>query len=57
MAFENFFELDALDVCQPDACRLAGFNEVMTVLLLAKRHDVPCLPHSGAVGVMNYHVS
>ena len=57
MAFKNFFEMGAMDVCQLDAVRLGGFSEVLTVLLLAKKFGIPVCPHSGAVGLMNYHVS
>jgi L-fuconate dehydratase len=39
-----------------DAVRLGGFNEVLTVLVLAAKFGVPVCPHSGAVGLMNYHV-
>ncbi|OCF57855.1 hypothetical protein L486_05320 [Kwoniella mangroviensis CBS 10435] len=56
MAFKQFFELEAYDVCQMDAVRVGGFNEVLTILLMAKKYGVPVCPHSGAVGLMNYHV-
>ena len=34
-----------------DACRLAGVNEVVAVLLLAARFGVPVCPHAGGVGL------
>ena len=41
----------AMDVCQIDACRLGGVNEVVAVLLLAARFGVPVCPHAGGVGL------
>ena len=38
-------------VCQIDACRLGGVNEVVAVLLLAARFGVPVCPHAGGVGL------
>ena len=42
-----------------DACRLAGVNEVLAVLLLAAKFGVPVCPHAGGVGLCEYvqHVS
>lgn len=49
----------AVDVAQVDACRLGGVNEVLAVLLLAKKFNVPIVPHSGGVGLPEYtqHIS
>ena len=38
-------------MCQIDACRLGGVNEVVAVLLLAARFGVPVCPHAGGVGL------
>ena len=38
-------------VCQIDACRLGGVNEVVAVLLLAAKFGVPVCPHAGGVGL------
>ncbi len=40
-----------MDVCQIDACRLGGVNEVVAVLLLAAKFGVPVCPHAGGVGL------
>ena len=45
---------DALGICQIDACRLAGVNEVIAVLLLAAKFGVPVCPHAGGVGLCEY---
>jgi L-fuconate dehydratase len=57
--FKQMLESGAMQFCQLDACRLAGVNEVLAVLLLARRFDVPVCPHAGGVGLCEYvqHVS
>ena len=40
----------ARSAVQIDACRLGGVNEVLAVLLLAAKFDVPVCPHAGGVG-------
>ncbi|KHN99036.1 L-galactonate dehydratase [Metarhizium album ARSEF 1941] len=52
--FKQMLMNDAIDVCQIDACRLGGVNEVMAVLLMAKKYGVPVVPHSGGVGLPEY---
>ena len=42
---------NAIGVCQVDACRLGGVNEVLAVLLLAAQFGVPVCPHAGGVGL------
>ena len=37
--FKQFLAANALQFCQIDACRLAGVNEVLAVLLLAAKHN------------------
>lgn len=50
--FKQLLQADAIDVCQIDACRLGGVNEVMAVLLMAKKFGIPIVPHSGGVGLV-----
>ncbi len=52
--FKQFMQSKALQVCQLDCCRLGGVNEVMAVLLLAARFDIPVCPHAGGVGLCEY---
>ena len=52
--FKQFFQLQALDICQIDSCRLASINEIITVLLMAHKFNVPIFPHSGGVGLAEY---
>jgi L-fuconate dehydratase len=52
--FKQFMDAGAIDVVQIDACRLGGVNEVLAVLLLAAKHDLPVCPHAGGVGLCEY---
>jgi L-fuconate dehydratase len=52
--FKQLFQLQAIDFCQVDSCRLGGVNEVLAVLLLAAKHGVPVCPHAGGVGLCEY---
>jgi L-fuconate dehydratase len=49
--FKQLMQAGAIDYCQIDACRLAGVNEVIAVLLLAAKFGVPVCPHAGGVGL------
>ncbi len=52
--FKQLLQADAIGFCQIDACRLAGVNEVMAVLLLAAKFNIPVCPHAGGVGLCEY---
>jgi L-fuconate dehydratase len=54
IVFKQLFQAEAIDVCQIDACRLGGVNEVIAVLLLARKFGVPVCPHAGGVGLCEY---
>jgi L-fuconate dehydratase len=54
IVFKQFFQAEAIDVCQLDACRLGGVNEAIAVLLLAAKFGVPVCPHAGGVGLCEY---
>jgi len=49
--FKQLFQADAIAVCQIDAARLGGVNEVIAVLLLAAEYGIPVCPHAGGVGL------
>jgi L-fuconate dehydratase len=49
--FKQFLQAGAIDVLQLDACRVAGVNENLAILLLAKKFEVPVCPHAGGVGL------
>ncbi|MCB9948214.1 MAG: L-fuconate dehydratase [Rhodospirillaceae bacterium] len=52
--FKQLFQAQAIDVCQIDACRLGGVNEVLAVLLMAAKFGIPVWPHAGGVGLCEY---
>jgi L-fuconate dehydratase len=52
--FKQLIMRGAIDVVQIDACRLGGVNEVMAVLLMAAKYDLPVCPHAGGVGLCEY---
>jgi L-fuconate dehydratase len=49
--FKQFLQAGGMGVCQIDACRLGGVNEVVAVLLLAAKFGVPVCPHAGGLGL------
>jgi L-fuconate dehydratase len=52
--FKQLMQAGGLSVCQVDACRLGGVNEVLAVLLLAARFEIPVCPHAGGLGLSEY---
>ena len=52
--FKQFMQAGAMQFCQIDSCRLGGVNEVLAVILLAKKFGVPVCPHAGGVGLCEY---
>lgn len=45
--FKQMLQAEALDAVQLDACRLAGVNEILIVLLMSAKFNIPVVPHSG----------
>lgn len=52
--FKQLLQAGAVDVIQPDACRVGGVNEVLAIILLARKFNVPIVPHSGGIGLPEY---
>ncbi|HFI1930128.1 TPA: enolase C-terminal domain-like protein [Yersinia enterocolitica] len=52
--FKQMFQTGSLDFCQLDPARLGGLNEVLAVLLLAAKFNIPVCPHGGGVGLCQY---
>jgi L-fuconate dehydratase len=52
--FKQLLQANAIGFCQLDAARLGGVNEVLAVLLLAAKFNVPVCPHAGGVGLCEY---
>ena len=57
--FKQLFQAEAFSICQIDACRVGGVNEVLAILLMAAKFGVPVCPHAGGVGLCEYvqHIS
>jgi L-fuconate dehydratase len=49
--FKQILQAGAADVLTIDACRVAGVNENLAILLLAAKYGVPVCPHAGGVGL------
>lgn len=52
--FKQFLQSGGMGVCQIDSCRIGGVNEILAVLLMAAKYNVPVCPHAGGVGLCEY---
>lgn len=52
--FKQLLEAKAIDICQIDSCRVGGVNEVLAILLMAAKYNIPVCPHAGGVGLCEY---
>ncbi len=51
IVFKQLLQANAISFVQIDACRTAGVNEAIAVMLLAAKFGVPVCPHAGGVGL------
>lgn len=49
--FKQLLQLNAISVMQIDATRVAGVNENLANILLAKKFGIPVCPHAGGIGL------
>ncbi|XP_078543579.1 mitochondrial enolase superfamily member 1 isoform X2 [Lissotriton helveticus] len=49
--FKQFLQAKALQYLQIDSCRLGSVNENLSVMLMAKKFQIPVCPHAGGVGL------
>lgn len=56
VVFKNFLQANAIHYVQADATRLAGVSEFLTVSLLAKKFNLPLVPHVGDMGQIHQHL-
>jgi L-fuconate dehydratase len=54
--FKNFLEAGCVAFLQPDCTRLGGVSEFLTVSLLARKYNVPVVPHVGDMGQIHQHL-
>ena len=52
--FKQLMQAGAIGICQIDSCRVGGVNEILAILLLAAKFDIPVCPHAGGVGLCEY---
>ncbi|NQY11045.1 MAG: L-fuconate dehydratase [Flavobacteriales bacterium] len=52
--FKQLLQANSIEVCQIDSCRVGGVNEVLAILLMAAKFNVPVCPHAGGVGLCEY---
>jgi L-fuconate dehydratase len=52
--FKQFIKEGAIDIVQIDSCRMGGLNEVLAVMLMAAKYELPVWPHAGGVGLCEY---
>jgi L-fuconate dehydratase len=52
--FKQLFQANGIGICQIDACRVGGVNEVLAILLMAAKFGIPVCPHAGGVGLCEY---
>src|SRR5579863_7126925 len=49
--FKQLFQAQAVDLIQIDATRVAGVNENLAILLMARKFGIRVFPHAGGVGL------
>ncbi|MGB9183284.1 MAG: enolase C-terminal domain-like protein [Solirubrobacteraceae bacterium] len=49
--FKQLLQAGGVDVINLDACRVAGINENVAILVLAAKYGVPVCPHAGGLGL------
>ncbi len=54
VVFKQLMQAEAIDFCQIDSCRMGGVNEILSVILMAKKFGIPVCPHAGGVGLCEY---
>jgi len=56
IVFKNYLEAGCVAFLQPDCTRLGGVSEFLTVSLLARKYNVPGVPHVGDMGQIHQHL-
>tara|TARA_R110000868_G_scaffold121034_3_gene321229 strand:+ start:153992 stop:155311 length:1320 start_codon:yes stop_codon:yes gene_type:complete len=52
--FKQLLQANAIGICQIDSCRVGGVNEILAILLMAAKFNIPVCPHAGGVGLCEY---
>jgi L-fuconate dehydratase len=56
LMFKNFFLYGGVHFVQADCTRLAGVSEFLAVSLMAKKFQLPVVPHVGDMGQIHQHL-
>lgn len=54
--FKNFMQANAVRYVQVDCTRVGGVSEFITVSLLARKFELPVVPHVGDMGQIHQHL-
>ena len=54
--FKNYLQASAAGFLQPDCVRLGGVSEFIVVSLMARKFNVPVVPHVGDMGQIHQHL-
>jgi L-fuconate dehydratase len=54
VVFKQLLQANAIGICQIDSCRVGGVNEILAILLMAAKFNIPVCPHAGGVGLCEY---
>ncbi|SIS48318.1 L-fuconate dehydratase [Zobellia uliginosa] len=52
--FKQLMQANAIGICQIDSCRVGGVNEILAILFMAAKFNIPVCPHAGGVGLCEY---
>lgn len=52
--FKQLMQANAIGICQIDSCRVGGVNEILSIILMAAKFNIPVCPHGGGVGLCEY---
>ena len=53
MIFKQLLKSNAIGYCQIDSVRVAGVNDVMAIILMAAKCNIPVCPHGGGIALCN----
>ncbi|MEQ9287636.1 MAG: L-fuconate dehydratase [Cyclobacteriaceae bacterium] len=54
VVFKQLMQAKAIEICQIDSCRVGGVNEILAIMLMAAKFNIPVCPHAGGVGLCEY---
>jgi len=54
--FKNYIQANTAGFIQADCVRLGGISEFITVSLMAKKYNIPVVPHVGDMGQIHQHL-